>query len=1026
KPKREETYQVTLDALKLSPCYPTFLITAEVPEIFPKLHNQEFVKPPLEEEFVTFIQELGYSGKCDMLSAIHTNQMHQPWRTFAAIINRCISRKTTGLDRLREPQAQILWGMYNKKNVNYVALLWEDFMYQAENREINSARKEHMPYPRFTKVIISHFISKDNTISMRNKINLYTIRDDSLLGTLKFVFKTQDYQQYEALISDDMINQDIKDSKAYKTYDFATGKVPPKKARKYKKVASPSRKLSPVLEEEPAEKPKKTKKPAKKSTTVPTIGVVVRDTPGVPVSKKKAPAKGDKVGSQPKVDSGDDGSNDDDSDDVTKNDDEDDNDDEEEEHEEEYIRTPDSFEFNDDDEEYDELYKDVNVRSKVAEHKEVGKGDAEMTDTTHESASQEKSYKQVIEDAHVTLTSSQKTEGSKQSSSISSDFESNFLNLDNVSPAIDEVASMMNVKTPHEESSTPKSLSTCDGYPGNFYCSYFASLFGFNQRVTRNGFATQTALQSYAIEFKKKAQAEKEKYIDIIEKSVKEIIKDEVKIQLPQILPKEISNFATHVIQSTINESLENVVLDKSSSQPQSTYEAAASLTKFELKKILLDNLEKSKSYRAAEQHRDLYDALIKSYQLNKDLFDSYGKTYSLKRCREDKDKDEDPPAGSDQGLTKGRKSKSMQAEEPVFETADTKMPQDQGDNLGNTKDQPKIAKAGKPPTTFDELMSTLIDFSAYVLHNLKIENLTQEHLVGPAFNLLKGTCKSRVELEFHFEECYKAATNKLDWTNPEGHEYPFDLSKPLLLIEDQGGSLSSKYTTSTTKTKATKYDTIEGIKYMVPSLWSPVKSKHDVFSTKRIIAVTHVKVVKKYDYGYLDEIIVRREYHQLYKFVEGDFPRLNLRDIEDMLLLLVQTKLSNLERNDIFDLNVALWMFTRRVVILKRVEDLQLGVKSYQKKLNITRPETFRSNITKMTPYTAYNNPQGIIYQDKFKRNRLMRSDELYKFCDDTLTSFRRVLHDIASSLEMNYLPKRRWSKLDRKRSRIMIKAID
>ncbi|GKC07993.1 hypothetical protein Tco_0999603, partial [Tanacetum coccineum] len=161
--------------------------------------------------------------------------------------------------------------MYNKKNVDYVALLWENFMYQADNRELSSARKEHMPYLRFTKVIISHFISKDKTISIRNMINLHTIRDDSLLSTLKFVSKTQDYQQYRALIPDDMINQDIKDSKAYKTYyDFATRKVPPKKARKYKKVVSPSRKLAPVLEEELAEKPKKAKKPAKKYTIVPT------------------------------------------------------------------------------------------------------------------------------------------------------------------------------------------------------------------------------------------------------------------------------------------------------------------------------------------------------------------------------------------------------------------------------------------------------------------------------------------------------------------------------------------------------------------------------------------------------------------------------------------------------------------------------------------------------------------------------------------------------------------------------------
>ncbi|GKE12273.1 hypothetical protein Tco_1415824 [Tanacetum coccineum] len=177
--------------------------------------------------------------------------------------------------------------------------------------------------------------------------------------------------------------------------------------------------------------------------------------------------------------------------------------------------------------------------------------------------------------------------------------------------------------------------------------------------------------------------------------------------------------------------------------------------------------------------------------------------------------------------------------------------------------------------------------------------------------------------------------------------------------------------------------------------------SKYDVYSTKRIIIVTKVKVKKWYDYGYLEEIEVRREDQQLYKFKECDFPRLYLHDIKDMLLLLVQKKLSNLERDVIFDLGVALLMFTRRIVFLK-------------------------FDISNRTPYTAYNNPQGIIYDQKYKRNRLMRTDELYKFSDGTLTSVRFVLHDIASNLRMDYLLKRRWSSLDRKRSRIMIKAID
>ncbi|GJS87052.1 hypothetical protein Tco_0769688, partial [Tanacetum coccineum] len=68
----------------------------------------------------------------------------------------------------------------------------------------------------------------------------------------------------------------------------------PKKVRKVKKVASPSRKLSPVLEEEPADKPKRAKKPPKKSTTMLTAGVAIRDTPSESVTKKKIPAKVDR------------------------------------------------------------------------------------------------------------------------------------------------------------------------------------------------------------------------------------------------------------------------------------------------------------------------------------------------------------------------------------------------------------------------------------------------------------------------------------------------------------------------------------------------------------------------------------------------------------------------------------------------------------------------------------------------------------------------------------------------------------
>ncbi|GJW26014.1 hypothetical protein Tco_0039825 [Tanacetum coccineum] len=249
----------------------------------------------------------------------------------------------------------------------------------------------------------------------------------------------------------------------------------------------------------------------------------------------------------------------------------------------------------------------------------------------------------------------------------------------------------------------------------------------------------------------------------------------------------------------------------------------------------------------------------------------------------------------------------------------------------------------------------TPIDFSKYVLNGLKIENLTQDILLGPAFNLLKGTSSSSIELEYNFQECFNALTDKLDWNNPEG-EY-LKTSDPEVT-----------YITSITKTKAARYE-IKRIEYMVHTLWSTIKhaydkdtlmgikhwgerrklwyrsqvnkfSKQNVYSTKAILGVKSVSVKKLHGYGHLEEIMVKRSDQQLYKFKEGDFVHLHLDNIEDMLLLAVQHKLFHLDGNVIVDFIVALRMFTRSLILKRCVEDLQLGVKSYQKKLNITKPD--------------------------------------------------------------------------------------
>ncbi|GJS18337.1 hypothetical protein Tco_0412809 [Tanacetum coccineum] len=306
------------------------------------------------------------------------------------------------------------------------------------------------------------------------------------------------------------------------------------------------------------------------------------------------------------------------------------------------------------------------------------------------------------------------------------------------------------------------------------------------------------------------------------------------------------------------------------------------------------------------------------------------------------------------------------------------------------------LAQMEDPRESFNELMDTPLDFSAFVMNRLKVDTLTPELLAGPTFKLMKGSCKSLVELEYFFEEVYKATTDQLDWNNPEGQQYPHDLRKPLPLIPNSrgrrvipfdhfinndlvylsGGVSSRTYTTSVTKTKAADYGNIKWIEDLVPNtMWSQVpvsydkhalwgishwgrkrqqfygfaanrESARDVYSKRRIIAVTKLQIVEWHNYKHLDWITVRRDDDKLYKFKEGDFNRLRIQDIEDMLLLLVQGKLINLTIEERLAFNVSLRMFTRSVVIQRRVEDLQLGVESYQKKLNLTNPDTYRSDL--------------------------------------------------------------------------------
>ncbi|GKE52013.1 hypothetical protein Tco_1487169, partial [Tanacetum coccineum] len=209
---------------------------------------------------------------------MYVDHMHQPWRTLETIINKSLSKKTRSNDRLRKSKIDILWGMFYRENVDYPELIWEDFAFQIDHRKEKKSRRETMPFPRFTKVIINYFLSQHKSLSKLKFQHYHTIKDDGIVSRLKFVRIGEDYQEYGLPIPDMMLNDKIKQSESYQMFlKYSTGLIPPKKSigkgSQGKKTVDVSQESVDVSDESEPE-------PAKKKTgSRSTRGVVIQDIP---------------------------------------------------------------------------------------------------------------------------------------------------------------------------------------------------------------------------------------------------------------------------------------------------------------------------------------------------------------------------------------------------------------------------------------------------------------------------------------------------------------------------------------------------------------------------------------------------------------------------------------------------------------------------------------------------------------------------------------------------------------------------
>nr|GEV09831.1 hypothetical protein [Tanacetum cinerariifolium] len=522
----------------------------------------------------------------------------------------------------------------------------------------NTKKSNEMYYPRFTKVIIYHFMSKDLSILRRNK--------------------------FGALLPIELTNEEFKNSNAYKEYyAVATGAAPPnpkasiqrtrsssdtsitpptvaagprltasakgKQAAKALKAKSLSA-LSEVAMTEAQQLKLVTKRSLQQTyisqascfgadegtNSIPGVPDVPTDESEEELSWSSTDDEGvddeGKDGDDDEEDEGDDGEegdgDDDDEDDNGKEGDDDDANQEVERDDDK----DDEEEGRDDEHEFEEEESEEEIRDEESfdpilktfeNNKDEGNGDEYLglNSGGKEGQGEEEEEDELYRD---------------QSSLVSSQFMTSMLNptLDVGMESIFKTTSQLDVPTPTSvapfpmtaPTMTPSTMATititsqAPILPTTVSRSIiqdlpnFGSLFGFDNRLT--------TLEANFFEFMQTCQ---------------------------------FTGVVSAILRIAVNKQLEAEVLTRSSHSSKTSYAVAADLSEMELKRILIEKMEGNKSIQRSDEQQNLYKALVEAFDADTTILDSYGESAILKRRREDDDDQEGPSAGSDRGPKRRR-----------------------------------------------------------------------------------------------------------------------------------------------------------------------------------------------------------------------------------------------------------------------------------------------------------------------------------------------------------------------------------
>nr|GFA74315.1 hypothetical protein [Tanacetum cinerariifolium] len=650
----------------------------------------------------------------------------------------------------------------------------------------------------------------DPSIPRRNRVNWHYVRDDVLFSTIKVVSRHQTTQQYGVILPIELTNDDIRNNKAYKEYyACATGEATPKpKASARKKTggsASSTTPLTSIATPTPTttvvaaprlSAAAKGKQPARATTpTKPTdverteakqLKIVLkRSRQETHISQQHGSGTDEGTGSRPGVS---DVPSDDSEEELSWNSSDDEDVDEQTKGREE--SEGDKTDESDDEDEISKIGEQEVTKS------DEGDNEAIVIERESEDEETREQEEESFDPIPQTPEDNEDDDNNVEDRGLRIGLESLFTTG---STTVTPIPSPQSTMTP-SIISTFTSASQLPTPPTQIpsldlqSLLTFASVFHFEDRVKslKDNFSNISGIVN---------QYMHQQMPEV--KIIKERVKTQVKAQVTRILP---------IIEEAVNAQLEAEVLTRSSHSSRTSYAVAADLSEMELKKILIDKMEGNKFIQES--------TILKRRREDDDQEGpSAGSDRGSKRQREGGEHasastPSEPGTGSAGRTTTRSQSRQLSAsesafaEEPVQPTCQMEEPSHSMFEIG-ADDQPIIqttqhpewfSRPRRPPTpdrdwnkyvpaaqgkaqswisalekqtnarsSFNELLDTPIDFSNFIMNRLGVDTLTPKLLAGPTYELMRGSCHSLTELEYHLEEVYKATMDQLDWVNPEG-----------------------------------------------------------------------------------------------------------------------------------------------------------------------------------------------------------------------------------------------------------------